>query len=243
MINKYFTLAFTFFALATYGQQIDFQPNVNYKAQFLEQNIDEKQNYLVLESKAEDIRQVDIFNEDYSESINVNSNKTNIDLNTLPTGNYIIQARVNKKRIVMYLEKTQTMEVVTSEERYEEKTVNNIRLNQKKEKARTEKASSYYWVVIERNSGMGSGKTMKLVHQNELKNLIKKNKLELQTKNGKDNKLLVYELYNKNKFMNKQFRNPEYFKSTETSKHFNTTPIYASKHIDSNQPTHFVTSL
>ena len=69
---------------------------------------------------------------------------------------------------------------------------------------------------------------MKLVYKDEIPNLIKKNKLELQSEIGKDNTLVIYAIYDKNKFMSKQFRNPKYYKKVKKSKYFNVVPYYSS---------------
>lgn len=94
--------------------------------------------------------------------------------------------------------------------------------------ASNNKFASYYWVVTESNSNFGSRKSMRLEHKNDIDKLISKNKLELQSKVGKDNTLIVYAIYNKSKFMNKQFRNPEYYQSKEKSNFFNSEPFYIS---------------
>lgn len=229
MIKKHFTLVLTIFTLFTYGQNIEFQPNINYKAQILEQSLNEDGDSLLLKSNTEDITQVDIFNDNFSTSIDVNGNKTDIDLNDLPKGNFIIQARVEKKRIIMYLEKREDINMTASSLKATDKTI-----KEKAKKIKHKKRARYYWIVYERNSGMGSSKSMKLIHKDELSHLIDKNKLELKSETGKNNNLLIYAVYNKNKFMNKQFRNPEYFKSAKTCKSFNSKPIYTTENIVDN---------
>lgn len=228
MIKTFNFIIWIAFTISIYGQQMDFQRNVNYKAQILEQNLNEQGDILFLKSKTKDITQVDIFNDEYSKSYVVNSNNTDIDLMSLPKGNFIIQARLDNKRIIMYLEKGQCNNLALNDGNNKNLMTSDKLQNQLKSTLK-QKDSKYFWIVYERNSGMGSGKSMKLVDKNELPRLIKKNKLELRTQFGKDNTLLVYEIYDKNKFMNKQFRNSEYYKTIQESNDFNPQPIYNSK--------------
>ena len=84
-----------------------------------------------------------------------------------------------------------------------------------------------YWVVYESVGGSGSYKTMSLERKDDVAKMISKNKLEINTKIGKNNKLVVYEVYNISKFMRKQLRDPNYFSSSK-SKFFNVEPYYTS---------------
>ncbi|WP_323788381.1 hypothetical protein [Psychroserpens sp.] len=210
-----------------HGQHITFQKNINYKASNLHQSLNTNRDSLLLESKTEQILQVDIFNKDFSESINVHNTKTKIDLNKLPAGNFIIQARLHKKIIVMYLEKNKATTIASSE--LKEKNIDHKGFAAKfKSNNLTEKNdASYYWVVSESNSNFGSCKSMRLENKGDIVKLITKIKLELKTDVGKNNRLFVYEIYNRSKFMTNQLRNPGYYK-TENSEFFNVVPIYNS---------------
>lgn len=211
----------------SYGQDIIFHENVNYRAGTLHQSLDENETNLLLESESEKILQVDIFNNDYSKSIDVYSNKAKIDLTTLPLGNFVIQAKLNEKWIIMYLEKNRDVQIASSEQKakaIDDKgppPVPNSEIITKKGDPR------FYWVVSESNSSFGSNKSMRLEYKEDVAKLISKTKLELKSKNGKNNKLLVYEIYNRSKFMTEQLRNQEYYK-TRNSKIFNVVPVYAS---------------
>jgi hypothetical protein len=210
--------------LFAYGQQLLFQKNVNPSAIELLHNLNKEGDSLVLVSKTNPILQVDIFNTDFSEYFNVHSNNTKIDLKTLPIGDYIVQAIVGKKLIVMYLEKRKNVKISISFK--EEKTIasegESIKIGEKEN-------ILYYWVVSESNSNFGSTKTMKLEYKENVDKLISKNKLELKSEIGKNNKLLVYAIYNKSQFMTKQLRNSKYYKLVYDSKVFNVEPFYASE--------------
>jgi hypothetical protein len=72
---------------------------------------------------------------------------------------------------------------------------------------------------------------MRLEYKDDIAKLISKHKLELKSNVGKNNKLIIYEVYNTSKFMPKQLRNPIYYK-TEASTFFNVVPIYVSRDED-----------
>ncbi|WP_456439617.1 hypothetical protein [Psychroserpens sp.] len=232
MVKKFYILVFILFATFSYGQNITFQSNVNHDARNLKQSLNETGDSLILESK-KTIRQVDILNEDFFKSINIDSTKTAIDLNILPIGNFIITARIGRKRIVMYLEKSK-LEIL--KESNLDSSVNKDEYidrsdSSPKQKPNTilENEKTLFWVVSESNSNFGSSKTMRLEYKSYIDKLISKIKLELKTDIGKHNKLFVYEIYDRSKFMTKQLRNSVYYKS-ETSEFFNVVPIYNSLH-------------
>jgi hypothetical protein len=205
------------------------QPNINYKARNLKQGLNKSADSLILESSKKPIRQVDIFNEDFLESVDVNSHKTKIDLNMLPAGNFIVQARVGKKRIIMYVQKRDSAIMAYSkrELQNQDSIDSSIKLKSKRKNNKNRKVI-YYWAVQKSNSNFGSTKSMKLVYKDEISDMIEKNKLELQSDIGKDNTLLIYAIYDKNKFMKKQFRNPKYYRTVRKSKFFNVVPYYSS---------------
>lgn len=237
-----YILAVMLYSFLSYGQQITFHKNVNYRASSLEQSLNKDGDVLFLESKTKHITKVEIFNDNYSESIVVNGNETEIDLKTLPYGNFVIQAKVDHQLIIMYLEKTEDFRLASSNKKQNTKTpeITSVRANPKSIQSKdrvikhnmnnisNDEIPAFYWVIEESNSNFGSSKTMRLEYKDDVDKLIAKNKLELKSNVGKKNKLIIYEVYNKSEFMNKQFRNPTYYKSAEASKFLNTDPHYAS---------------
>ncbi|MCB0382560.1 MAG: hypothetical protein KDD05_04470, partial [Psychroserpens sp.] len=228
-------------SMLSYGQKITFHKNSNYKADVLKQNLNKAGDSLLLESKTEEIIKIAIFNENYSTSIDVGSYKTKIDLKTLPLGNFIIQAKLNQKWIVMYLEKYDELKDLASLDKKKNDTskitASHQDLNNKDNQSTTTNYNTfkvpqkmdayYYWVVTESNSSFGSNRTMRLEYKEDIAKLIYKAKLELKSDIAKNNKLFIYEVYNKSKFMSKQLRNPDYYKSEESTL-FNVEPIYES---------------
>jgi hypothetical protein len=223
-----YILAVMLCSILSYGQQITFHENVNYRASKLQQSLDSTGNYLLLESKDQPISQIDIYNDDFSQSIHIQNKKTKISLKSLPAGNFVIQAKIDKQFIIMYVEKNEDTQIASSEQNIEEKAVNDTSLQLKSIPTKEKKSPLYYWVVYESNSNFGSSSSMRLEYKDDIAKLILKNKLELKSNIGKANKLIIYEVYNKSEFMNKQFRNPKYYKSADASKFLNAEPLYAS---------------
>lgn len=220
-------------SIMVYGQQITFQKNVNSRANELIQSLSQNRDSLLLECKNSRIKQVDIFSDDYTDRIMVDSNTTKIGLKKLPLGNFVIQAKVDEKWIVMYLEKNEDVQIVSSNPKIVD--FEYMQSSGHTDVKNTENTSSlYYWVVSESNSNFGSRKSMKLEYKEDVAKLISKNKLELKSDIGKDNKLHVYTVYNKSEFMTKQLRNPDYYKSTEESNLFDNEPFYTSENVMDN---------
>lgn len=240
MPKKTYILAMILCTLFCYGQDITFHKNVNYRANSLHQNYDEENNRLSLECEDGQILQVDIFNNDFSESINVNNKNINIDLNALPSGDFVIQAKLEDKWIVMYLEKSGNQHVSNLQNSVVDTEPMNVEhstetIEKKNLKANESKTASYYWVVIENKSKFGSNKSMRLENKNTVSKIISKKKQAIKTGFGKNNVLHIYAIYNKSKFMTKQMRNPVYYKS-ESSELFDVDPIYCS--IDTDEVDH-----
>ncbi|MEY8848025.1 hypothetical protein AB9K26_04380 [Psychroserpens sp. XS_ASV72] len=229
MKTKFYVIILTLFSVFSYGQSVFFQKNVNHKAKYLEQHLTINNDSLVLVSSKKPIIQVDFLKEDYLKSIDVNSNTAKIDLSILPIGSFIVQARVGKKRIVMYLDKRLDIDESLIDNEVKLSTLLKAKLPKiKKAKKIDKNTKTYYWVVYESNNNFGSSKSMSLEYKDEVQELISRVELELKSEVGKNNSLLVYEVYNKAKFMKKQLRNPKYYKSKH-SKVFNAKPYYSTK--------------
>lgn len=210
----------------SFSQELTFHKNKSYAARNLGlvQKLNKSGDSLILESDKKIIRQVDILNDDYLESVDINSNKGKVNLKQLPIGNYVLQARIGRRRIVMFLEVKEdidsnlnTAQIKNSNKENQVSRNDEVILNE----------DAMYYVVYESNSGLSSRRTMSLKYVSEIYNMISKIKLELKSDVAKHNNLYVYEIYNRSKFMTKQLRNPEYYKKKK-SKLFNVSPIYSS---------------
>lgn len=238
MIKKYSLFVFIIITLFSHSQDINFQKNDNSTATELlvVQKLNKNGDSLILESEKLKIRQVDILNDDYFETIKVDSIKTKIGLNELPLGNYVIQARIKKHWIVMYFEKTKNLEKGLNIAENRNKTKLNLvsieatdlKNDSINSKQNHYKKSTMYWVVYETNSPFSTTKTMSLKYPEEIDNLIAKIKLDVKSKSGENNKLLVYEVYNTSEFMSMQLKNRLYYKKTK-SDYFNVIPLYSSE--------------
>jgi len=221
---------FAFFTVFTYSQEITFSKNTSYATRKLKlvQKLNTSGDSLILASDKKQIRQVDILNEEYLESIDINSNKGKISLKDLPVGKYVIQANIGRHWIVMYMDKKESdnASLIKTKLNNDSEKLNNIPIKDE---------NTLYWVVYESNSRFASNKTMGLKYVEEINDLIYKIKLELKSEVGKYNKLYVYEVYNKKKFMKKQLRNRKYYKSKK-SKFFNVLPVYSSENEKKNIP-------
>ncbi len=236
-MNKKLSLSLAVLILSTvmaFGQKIRFEKNINYKASSLHQALNASRDSLILKSIGDRIQRVDIFSDDYTKQVKVDDYHTKIDLSRLPLGTYVVQAKIDKKWIVMSLEKYENMQLAEANPHAGKKKVNQVSTLQKsKIKQGTPK---YCWVVEESLSGMGSYKSMKLEYTSEVAKLISKNKLELKSDTGRANKLIVYAIYDKSKFMTMQMRNPNYYKSVEESSYFDTNPYYISETAKHSKP-------
>lgn len=226
----YITILVFCFTGVLNSQDISFETNVNYAARVLKQNLNTSKDSLILES-TEIIRDVEIFNDEYEEQIRVGDNETKIDLKNLPAGKYIVKASLGRKHIIMALEKSRSDAIVaydsntktTHVDRFPNEAITNPNQDMVEE---YKKPVQYYWVVSEVNSNSGSSRTMRLETKDEVDRLIRKNKLEQKSSAGKHNELYVYEIYDISEFMDKQSRNPEFYKTVRNSELFNAIPLY-----------------
>ena len=187
-IRTYSLIVFITFTLFSYGQEINFQKNVNSTATelLMVQELNKTGDSLILESEKIKIDQVDILNEDYLETIIVDSVKTIIGLKKLPVGNYVIQAKVEKHWIVMYMEKSK--KIVADIDFTDIKALRKLKQVSKESKDLMDESSlssenslenkdeenMMYWVVSESNSQFSSTKTMSLKYPEEINDLIAK---------------------------------------------------------------------
>lgn len=233
MIKFFCLLLFILLSSFSFGQVVVFQKNDNSDARELEHSLNKNADSLILKSE-KIIRQVDIFNEHYMQTVMVNGNESKIDVGNLPIGEFIVQARLGRKRIIMYLVNNEPIEskvedpkIVTSTSKVEHSDHSSI-LGTKKLTKKRDKVRSLYWVVYEKSTTSGTYKSMSMENEEEVSRMISLNKLELSTEIAKNNTLLVYEVYNTSQFMRKQLRNATYFKSSESDV-FNVVPYYTSK--------------
>ncbi|GGW68052.1 hypothetical protein DFQ11_104101 [Winogradskyella epiphytica] len=247
MIKLIGTLLVLVYSITSFSQNAILIKNTNPKAKELQQSLNLTKDSLLLASENK-ILKVEIFNEDYESLVEVEDYETRIGLNELPAGEFIVEARLEDKIIVFDIikpaftqdysstellnQKNEVAEgkgMMLDEELKVIKTPPNYSLESiltgKKRHEKTRKPQKFYWVVMQINNESGSCKTMKLVDQATVDRMILKHKHELNSKSGKLNKLMVWEVYDTSKFMAQQMSDKNYFYSL-TSDTFNTTPYY-----------------
>lgn len=232
-MKHFYTLLFVLFGCVGYGQEVYFEKNESYTASkynFI-QKLTSNGDSLILESDKKRIKRVDILNENYLEVIDVKAKKAKINLQNLPLGSYVLQAKLGTHWIVMYLEKTDIIKTSDAELTLVE-VENELELDKDLSLINADQVQleeeTMYWVVYESNSPFSSKKIMGLKYDTEIYDMISKIKLEVNTELGKNNKLLVYEIYDRKNFLRKQLNNHRYYKKKQ-SEFFNVSPIYTSE--------------
>ncbi|WP_439152785.1 hypothetical protein [Winogradskyella sp.] len=86
-----------------------------------------------------------------------------------------------------------------------------------------------YWEVYSINNGHNSQKITRLADKKLVEKLIARNKIELKTKSGRLNELIVWEVYNTSAFM--KFKRLNTDNLTSESESFNNIPYFKTEHI------------
>jgi hypothetical protein len=98
-------------------------------------------------------------------------------------------------------------------------------LSGRKPKQVSNKNQKFYWTLAIVNTGDTSNRTMQLANQKTVDKMISKHKLEIKTFNARRNELIIWEVYDKTKFLEQQFANPDYINSSVSS-FFDVSPYY-----------------
>ncbi len=249
MIKKICILLVLFSTIIVSSQDITLLKNTHPKAKELKHSLNNTRDSLILGCE-KTILKVEIFNEDYEKSVIVEAFKTQISLDDIPVGKFVIQAKLADKIIVIDLIKHNYFNAESnSKMSLEQKELaggkgmmlddglNVIKsspnhsidfiLTRRKTKKLSNKNQKFYWTETRVNTESASNKTMKLVNQEAVDRMILKNKLEHNSASGKLNELTVWEVYNTTKFMAYQVSNPDFIYSL-TSDLFNTSPFYST---------------
>ncbi|WP_299366451.1 hypothetical protein [Winogradskyella sp.] len=240
MYKNLFTLLIFLLAITSNSQNIVLLKNFNPKAKELKHNLNRTRDSLVLASD-QIISKVELFNENFEKKVKVENSEVKISLHNIPIGEFHVEVHLEGKIIIMELIKysndpNSSISSNESEFVYEKGTMLDENLNPinviitdriesllspKKRKSDTKK--KLFWVILKSSSS----KTMKLVDETTVKKMIKKNKLELNSAEGKSNELTVWEVYDSHKFMEAQIADTDYINST-SSDLFNVIPYYSS---------------
>lgn len=247
MKKKIYTLLILLSTTFIYGQHATLLKNYNPKAKELKHSLNHSKDSLLLECE-NTILKVEIFNGDYEKITEIDGYNAQISLLDLPAGKFVIEAKLADKNIVMDLIKydninedsdastrknitegsgmmlDENLRLVKSPPKH---SISSI-LSRGKSKKATNTKQKHYWVINEVNNELGARKTMKLVDQESADKMIKKNKLEHNSRAGKLNELIVWEVYNTTQFMKHQISNPDFVYSS-SSDVFNVNPYYSTE--------------
>lgn len=247
MIKNICTLLILFSTLIGYGQNFTLLKNNNPKAKELRHTLNPTKDSLILDCNTK-ILQIEFFNEDYEKKVIVEDFKTQISLRDIPEGKFVVEAKLVDKIIVFGVMRYDVSnEISKSEDNRDTAEGNGMMLDDNlkiiknapnksiafiltgaKAKTLKSKKQKFYWVVTKINNESGSSKTMKLVNQESADRMILQHKQELNSASGKLNELMVWEVYNTSKFMERQMLDSDFFYSL-TSDLFNTTPYYSTR--------------
>jgi len=250
MIKKIWPLLILFSTAISFGQDIILLKNTNPRAKELKHNLNHTKDSLIIGCE-NTIFKVEIFNEDYEKLIIVEDNEAHIPLNDLPAGRFVVEAQLSNKIIVMnlfrhdYVDNSSNSDLTHGEKEITDaKTMGltkekNIKkniahhsieflLSGRKSKQVSHKNQKFYWTLTKVNTGNTSSKTMRLANQKSVDKMISRHKIETKTINAKRNELIIWEVYDKTKFIKQQVANPNYINSS-VSNFFDVSPYYTSE--------------
>lgn len=243
-MKYFFSLVLVTITLFCYGQKNVLVQNINHRAKVLKHGLNATNDSLVLDSSSR-IFKVEIFNDDYETSYNINQNSTKIPLNELPFGRFIIEAQLGDRLIIMTLVRRQDIKVATVNKptsiSLKKEALSKIEIKKYHTEAPistprdipekviiASKDTKTYWVEYLISNGSSSYKTLRFANKNMADKMIAKNKLEMQSTHGKLNDLIIWEIYDTSEFLRFKRLNPD-FAETEGADFFNVKPYYSSK--------------
>jgi len=226
------------FAVLVYGQKSTLLQNYNPRAKELKHSLNKTEDTLILKGK-QMINKVGIFNKDFEKTITVNNRNVKIPLQDIPVGRFVTEVRVEGKLIIITLLRHEAFnkpKIVLNEEVEKpsitdeivtETTIkiSGITSSNGKSKVENVNTKKYFWIVQNINNGHKSRKFMRFGDKKIVNKMIEQNKLDLKTKSGKLNELIIWEVYDTSKFTIYKKTNPD-CKNTLESDFFNTTPYY-----------------
>jgi hypothetical protein len=192
------------------------------------------------------ILKVEIFNDEYERIIEVNKKHIKIPLETLPGGRFLIEAKLTDKLIVMTLiretnSKTKSQDLTESSDLASSK-IDAVKVSELKKEVlevnlnnpiatvplqNSPKTPQSYWVEYHIRNGNSSYKTSRFANKEMVEKMIARNKLEINTTQGKLNNLKIWEVYNTRSFLLTRRANSD-FSQIRTSEYFNSIPYYSS---------------
>ena len=226
---KYFIslLLFLFFCYG-YAQRIKLEPNVNPNASELKHWLNNSGDSLFLKSDYK-IYSVEFINPtaDYKKLYNTYDNEVKLPLDDIPFGRLVISVKLNKKYIVFNVVKTEEVKknYIPITDLLNKKTLNSDTLITSSPTFKR-KPLRMYWAIHSVDKNLGTYSTSELIDEKRKDYLIRKNKADLKSYTGSDNRLVIWEVYDVEQFMTyKRISNGFLVRSVG----FNPEPIYISE--------------
>ncbi|WP_422105896.1 hypothetical protein [Winogradskyella sp.] len=243
MMKTKYAIFCLFLTSLIYGQESTLLQNVNYRADELKHRLNTTGDTLVLEGERT-IDKVDIFNDDFKKSFVIDDKKTLIPLTNIPDGQFITEVKVKDKLIIMTLirhkpadniSKDLTTTHIQNISEGQTSIVQNetegkllaINTSETLKNTTPKKNVRFYWIINKIHKGHSSRKVMKIGDKETVDKVIKQNEIDLKTKTGRHNELIIWEVYDTSKFMKYKRINPDYA-NAENVDCFNTIPFYKS---------------
>ena len=223
--------------------------NTNSNAKELFHDLNESGDSLILKSDYR-IYRVEIMRSDFSKHYEAFEKSVKIPLYDLPRGRFSVLVSTNRKLILFNLFKDDIIErpneitPLNIKENINEinslpriadiKTKElsfsgNLSLNGKADAIRSNSNEvEGYWAVVSVDNNFGSHKVSRIINERSKDILIEKNKHDIKSITGRNNKLIIWEVYDISSFMRFKFNSGNLLNSRE-SKFFNNTPIYMTK--------------
>ena len=248
MYKTIFTLLVLLNTTLLFSQNITLERNTHPKVKDLKHTLNKTKDTLIMSCKNAIIK-VDIFNEDYEKIVVVEDLEVYIPLNDLPAGRFVVEAQLSDKIVLMHLVRRDFPAIASNDtspqignelingksaHQSENKNGNSSPysieslLSGRKIKKTPLKNQKFYWTLAIVNTGDTSSKTMRLANQQTVDQMITRHQLEIKTYNARRNKLIIWEVYDKTKFLEQQFINPEYINSS-VSNYFDVSPYFTSE--------------
>lgn len=226
---------FLIWSTLTFGQDeiIELRKNYNFNARELRQSLNETKDSLILDSDSTIYKVQFLQLPDFKESFHPYSKQVTLPIHNLPLGRNTIAVHTNRKIILLNIEKHKELPKIEPKKQIpirdllNKKTLNDsFKLKTSSVKFK-EEIRTGYWVVSYTDNRFSSHFLSRLVNEKTKNRLIYKNKADLKSFTGKYNRLVVWEVYDVDLFIESKIESKNRFKIV--AKGFNEIPIYKSQ--------------
>lgn len=236
-ILKGFLCLFLTFTTATFAQNhvVKLQKNYNFRAKELRQSLNEDKDSLILDADLEMYKIEFLQHPEFKQIFRPYSKQVTLPINDLPIGRTVIAVHVNRKIILFNIVKSQpSISELLNKKASKAVHQDTIKVKLKSDEIKTSsvtfdnKIRTGYWAVSYTSNGFSGHQFSGLVNERTKNRLIKKNRGDLVSFTGKRNRLVIWEVYDIDLFMESKIESKEQPFSI-TAKGFNETPLYKSQ--------------